>query len=1043
MGVRRASGIAPVDSRAVACLARLVALTLVASSCGPVNPSPTVSPPAKPAFLWGVATSSYQVEGGITCPDVSKPAPWLDPATICNDYDFFNRNEEIRKRVKTNSQPSVFHPEPEFNLLPSGEATRFWNDYERDLDNAALLGLNAFRISLEWARIEPQPPTLGTDGSVTHRWDEAALSRYGAMIDAMIARGLRPIVVLHHFTLPAWVLTPPAQTNCYLGLICKPVRDAGYGSSLKGWEADQTVVRFADFVRKVVPIFRDRVDHWITVNEPVASQVVLGYVAGVWSPGFVGDDNAAKLALNHLIRAHVAAYDIITSCTPDAPNCDDRDADGDGVAKRVGFAHAVFAAVPAQPGFLTNPTASNEATANFVYFGNDYFLNAIVNGDEDVGYLDHWDDPKGTTVVTHDEWKGKLDFVGVQYYRRFHVFDDDAKLGDSGFIGGNTHNNLFGEPDKHGLLSDLGWDLYPQGLSEIIVRITKTWHKPVLVSENGLAEATDRNRAAFLVAHIREIRHAIDQGADVFGYLHWSIADNWELAENYRNQSRFGLFRVERDPADPTKCRDTCDRLLTEGALAYQHLIFESQLANAQGVPTHNAISNTQLRFGAMAGDGKRVFAPTQTDGRLWEGALDDGTSVRLYLSEAGPSDKRQTFGVIRWGDTGLWRRITFGFSPNGPLMTERWFEPGTGRAITREQSVHYVDNHWDGTFTADGAENHWSASPVPGVGLWRWNDGWSPWGGAVFEIAKFGHDFQGKYLTYSSPGPLDLPSVGGCSWICNPQVSGSTWAAFGEVTTDDCCLRLVGSRAQGGSKVVHLFDVGFELQSLTEAITVARKSGPFVVFRGQNIVSAHFGKTGYLAPAGDVTWSGWRADTPYSGFHLLEHRALFRESANSPQPEGGRADQFILENDPTSVMPARGVSATPNSLEFEAGGRFYSTLTCSFPPTCFGTWIDVGGKSASRASDGFSPFSDPGPSMLVSMQGNQAPLVKLDGTKSFGWDAEELQFLWTVGDQTRTGPVTDLELGVGSHEVCLTVTNGLRSGKNCKTVTVTRGGRR
>jgi beta-glucosidase len=124
---------------------------------------------ARQPFLWGAATSSYQVEGGITN----------------NDYDFFNRSPIVQDTVRTNSRAVG----PSVELSPAGEAVRAWQPryYRRDFDNARLLGLNSVRISLEWARLEP----------ADDRWNEGAFAAYGRMLDAMRARGLRPVLTLN------------------------------------------------------------------------------------------------------------------------------------------------------------------------------------------------------------------------------------------------------------------------------------------------------------------------------------------------------------------------------------------------------------------------------------------------------------------------------------------------------------------------------------------------------------------------------------------------------------------------------------------------------------------------------------------------------------------------------------------------------------------------------------------------------------------------------------------------------------------------------
>ena len=137
-------------------------------------------------FLWGASTASYQVEGGITN----------------NDWDFFTRSDQINKRISTITKPSIFYKSStQIVLRPAGDAVKFWDPryYKKDFELARNLGLNTFRISIEWARIEP-----GKD-----RWDQEAIYHYKEMIMTMRESGLIPVISLNHATLPLWILTPP------------------------------------------------------------------------------------------------------------------------------------------------------------------------------------------------------------------------------------------------------------------------------------------------------------------------------------------------------------------------------------------------------------------------------------------------------------------------------------------------------------------------------------------------------------------------------------------------------------------------------------------------------------------------------------------------------------------------------------------------------------------------------------------------------------------------------------------------------------------
>ena len=423
------------------------------------------------------------------------------------------------KATKQNHQSSRYQPQWQLEQLakqrsnqdiirlqPAGVAVNAWDSkyYEQDFDNAVRLGLNALRISLEWSRIQPEE----------NKWDNDSIEHYRNMINSMRSRGLTPIITLNHFTLPLWVSTPPMEfsrnllANAILPPKMKhlplvdPIAADPYWKSLKGWESHRTVDAFIKYVSKMVNEFKDIVDYWITLSEPVASVVGIGYIAGIWPPGFVLDGGRAKIALHNLIEAHVQAYDKITAI-------DNIDSDRDGISKRVGFSHSMVAVSPGEPTkFFGRKIVDNtDAAKNFSYFINDYFLNAVVFGEEDLNYLNKLKRQKEQSkdFIIHDEWKDKLDFVGVNYYRKVYVnYSNILALSSARFFGGMLINNLKGH-DKHqthGLLSDLGWEIYPEGLYDTIMQIKTRWNKPVMVTENGIAEKLDKYRAPYIVAHI-------------------------------------------------------------------------------------------------------------------------------------------------------------------------------------------------------------------------------------------------------------------------------------------------------------------------------------------------------------------------------------------------------------------------------------------------------------------------------------------------------------------------------------------------------------
>jgi beta-glucosidase len=270
-------------------------------------------------FLWGVATSAFQLEG-------SPCADWTtwDPALA--------------------SRPSI---------------TGHYERYREDLALLRTLGVNAYRFSVEWSRIQPEED----------RWDNDALAHYQEIVDVLQEGGIEPMVTLHHFTHPHWFLreTP--------------------------WHSESSVERFLKYVEKVVSSLKG-VSYWVTINEPYVL-FLGGYLDGCMPPG-IRNTSCALRALRNLLAAHGNAYDIIHAAHPDA---------------HVGVAHnmAVFA-----PCRLWNPMdhfLSRIAT----FFYNHSLVDAFLTGWLRVRF------PFSRSIEMEVPIQWKLDFFGVNYYTRIYI----------------------------------------------------------------------------------------------------------------------------------------------------------------------------------------------------------------------------------------------------------------------------------------------------------------------------------------------------------------------------------------------------------------------------------------------------------------------------------------------------------------------------------------------------------------------------------------------------------------------------------------------
>ena len=277
-----------------------------------------------PDFRWGTATAAYQVEGNNTNSD------W---------WAWEQEDGHIRHNHK------------------SGLACNWWDTAEQDLDEAAEMGTNAHRLSLEWSRIEPEPS----------RFDDAALDRYRQILQAMHDRGIEPMVTLHHFSNPLWL-----------------VAKGDFNSSI-------VVDYFQRYTAKVVAALGDLVPKWVTINEPMV-YVFMRYLDGKFPapsrPGWA----SGREAIGHLLRCHAAAYHTIKEQLPEAEV---------GVAKHT----AVFQARP------DSSKIAHWWAERISWLFNEMWLASMQDGRL------RWPVGRGRVKGL----AGSFDFVGLNYYTRHYV----------------------------------------------------------------------------------------------------------------------------------------------------------------------------------------------------------------------------------------------------------------------------------------------------------------------------------------------------------------------------------------------------------------------------------------------------------------------------------------------------------------------------------------------------------------------------------------------------------------------------------------------
>jgi beta-glucosidase len=324
------------------------------------------------------------------------------------------------------------------------------------------------------------------------RIDGREVVHYHEVFASLARHGLTPLVTLHHFTNPLWI--------------------ADHG----GWENRATIDRFCEYVRFCAREFGGEVDWWCTINEPDV-YAFRSYSEGLWPPA-KRDDGAALAVMANMLEAHGRAYRILHEEDPGG-------GDGDGRPTMVGFAKNFPILEPARPWFPLDVLRARLENGVF----NDAVLAATRTGDISLSI-------PGTKPVKRrvPELEKSLDYVGLNYYTRWKV-----KM-----FAPDPHVAARGAP-----LNELGWEIYPAGI-ERALRSLSTLGVPIVVTENGVADAEDRLRPQALVETLRSVGRALAAGIPVRGYYHWSLLDNFEWADGYRG--RFGLYRVDfSDPERP------------------------------------------------------------------------------------------------------------------------------------------------------------------------------------------------------------------------------------------------------------------------------------------------------------------------------------------------------------------------------------------------------------------------------------------------------------------------------------------------------------
>lgn len=413
----------------------------------------------KEDFIWGAATSSYQIEGS-TVSDGKGLSIW----DTCSKIPGFVRGNQ------------------------TGEiACDHYNRYLEDVRIMKEMGLKAYRFSISWSRILPKG--IG-------ELNEQGILFYDNLVNELIQNGITPYVTLFHWDYPEELM------------------------KLGGWMNGESSDWFAEYAKVVVDRLSDRVDHWLTLNEPQCF-VKLGYEDGIHAPGIKAGRRYVFAVAHNMLLAHGKAVKVIREHAKKPPH--------------IGFAPALNYVIPDNDNAINMEAAKNKMFSCQREDGiwcTSWWTESIYNGrypEDGLIAFKEWlpDFKEGDMEIIGQ----KLDFFGFNYYHGQRL----------------TNNSIPGEAE-----TAVEWPLVPEGIYYMTKFLYEKYHLPILITENGMANLDwpcldgsihDYQRIDYIERHLKELKRAVEDGIAILGYMYWSLMDNYEWQNGY--SKRFGLIYID------------------------------------------------------------------------------------------------------------------------------------------------------------------------------------------------------------------------------------------------------------------------------------------------------------------------------------------------------------------------------------------------------------------------------------------------------------------------------------------------------------------
>lgn len=437
-------------------------------------------------FIWGVSTSAHQIEGNCNC-------QWTE----------FEKNK---------------------NLDLSSIACDNWNRYKEDIGLIKNLGVNAYRFSIEWSKIEP----------VEGKFNQEAIDHYHDLINNLKSNDIMPVITLHHFTHPIWFENKSAFENV------------------------DNIKYFVRFAKEMFKQYSDKVLMWCTINEP-GVYAFQGYLRGVFPPGKRNIQQVGIVSKN-LIQAHIDVYKALKSMK-------------NGDKCQIGIAHSITQYDPFHIGNKYNPLQKFEEF--LAYYLNHIFyremLNFFITGLFEykvpaiiqlflTGTLPNVLNAQIKYQYCPDNKKYKstdiLDFFGIQPYSSVLI---DCT---------NTKAEKIPSIRPGNIVTDMPYKICAESVYRAIHEASFIG-VPIYITETGIADSKDDRRELFIKRYLYAVNKAIKENYDVRGFFYWSLYDNFEW--NFGYSMKFGLYNVNFK---------TQERNLRKGGETYKNII-KNQIASS------------------------------------------------------------------------------------------------------------------------------------------------------------------------------------------------------------------------------------------------------------------------------------------------------------------------------------------------------------------------------------------------------------------------------------------------------------------------------